>query len=56
MSSTIPVRLMDQKRDYVRMGTKKGQVEVWEDGKREGDVIYGFVYMGKTVRETMEHD
>ncbi len=38
MAKTTPVRLMDQVRDYERMG----------------EMIYGFVYMGTTVREKME--
>lgn len=31
------VRVMDQEKDYKRMGTKKGIIEVWEDGKRDDD-------------------
>ena len=33
----VNVRVMDRDEDYVRMGTKKGQIEVWEDGKRDDD-------------------
>lgn len=32
-----PVRVMDQDRDYARMGTKKDVIEVWEDGRRDDD-------------------
>lgn len=37
MSKKIPVRLMDQPKDYKRMGTKPGVIEMWEDGKRDDD-------------------
>ena len=33
----VNVRLMDRPEDYTRMGTKQGQIEVWEDGKRDDD-------------------
>lgn len=33
----VNVRLMDRPEDYTRMGTKKGEIEVWEDGKRDDD-------------------
>lgn len=37
MAKKSTVRVMDQDRDYIRMGTKKGIIEVWEDGKRDDD-------------------
>lgn len=37
MSKTTNVRVMNQDNDYKRMGTKKGCIEVWEDGKRDDD-------------------
>lgn len=37
MSKEISVRVMDKEKDYKRMGTKKGCIEVWEDGKRDDD-------------------
>lgn len=36
MGKTI-VRVMDQDKDYKRMGTTKGVIEAWEDGKRDDD-------------------
>lgn len=33
----VNVRVMDREEDYARMGTKKDQIEVWEDGKRDDD-------------------
>lgn len=33
----IPIRVMDKDNDYQRMGTKKGVIEAWEDGKRDDD-------------------
>lgn len=33
----IGVRGMDRDEDYRRMGTKKGIIETWEDGKRDDD-------------------
>lgn len=33
----VNVRLMDRPEDYTRMGTKQGQIEVWEDSKRDDD-------------------
>lgn len=33
----VNVRVMDRDEDYTRMGTKKGQIEPWEDGKRDDD-------------------
>lgn len=33
----IDVRLMDRDDDYKRMGTKRGVIEPWEDGKRDDD-------------------
>lgn len=35
--SNINVRVMDCDEDYKRMGTKKGVIETWEDGKRDDD-------------------
>lgn len=37
MAKTTPVRLMDQPRDYERMGTKPGVIEPWEDARRDDD-------------------
>ncbi|CEO06759.1 lipocalin-like domain-containing protein [Paraclostridium sordellii] len=37
MAKDIKVRVMDQEKDYIRMGTKKGYIEAWEDGKRDDD-------------------
>lgn len=37
MAGRIPVRVMDRERDYQRMGTKKGVIEAWEDGRRDDD-------------------
>lgn len=37
MSKQIPVRVMNQGRDYKRMGTKRDVIEPWEDGKRDDD-------------------
>ena len=37
MGRNIEVRLMDQDKDYVRMGTKRDVIEPWEDGKRDDD-------------------
>lgn len=37
MSKRAQVRVMNQDKDYVRMGTKKDRIEVWEDGKRDDD-------------------
>ena len=31
------VRLMNQPKDYEKMGTKPNQIEVWEDGRRDND-------------------
>ena len=33
----VKVRLMDELDDYKTMGTKKGVIEPWEDGKRDDD-------------------
>lgn len=33
----VSVRFMDRPEDYERMGTKKGKIERWEDGKRDDD-------------------
>lgn len=33
----IGIRLMDRKEDYQQMGTKRGIIEPWEDGKRDDD-------------------
>jgi len=33
----VKVRLMDELDDYKKMGTKKGLIEAWEDGKRDDD-------------------
>ena len=35
--SNINVRLMNTDEDYQKMGTKKGCIEPWEDGKRDDD-------------------
>lgn len=35
--SNVNVRVMDRDEDYQRMGTKKGVIEPWEDGKRDDD-------------------
>lgn len=35
--ANVKVRLMDKDEDYKKMGTKKGTIEVWEDGKRDDD-------------------
>lgn len=35
--SKINVRVMDTEADYQRMGTRKGVIEPWEDGKRDDD-------------------
>ena len=35
--SNINVRVMDRDEDYKRMGTKKGVIETWEDGKQDDD-------------------
>ena len=35
--ANVKVRLMDTDEDYKKMGTKKGTIEVWEDGKRDDD-------------------
>lgn len=35
--SNVHVRVMDRDEDYQRMGTKKGVIEPWEDGKRDDD-------------------
>ena len=35
--ANVTVRLMDKDEDYKKMGTKKGTIEVWEDGKRDDD-------------------
>ncbi len=35
--SNVNVRVMDRDEDYQRMGTKKGVIEPWEDGKRDND-------------------
>lgn len=37
MAKVIPVRVMDQPQDYLRMGTQRGMIEAWEDGKRDDD-------------------
>lgn len=37
MKKEISVRVMDKDRDYQRMGTKRGKIESWEDGKRDDD-------------------
>ncbi|WP_057905741.1 lipocalin-like domain-containing protein [Loigolactobacillus bifermentans] len=37
MAKNMPVRVMDQPQDYLRMGTKQGVIEAWEDGKRDDD-------------------
>ena len=37
MGKQIQVRVMDQAHDYERMGTRKGMIEPWEDGKRDDD-------------------
>ncbi len=37
MKKKIPVRVMNQDKDYKRMGTGKGSIEAWEDGKRDDD-------------------
>lgn len=37
--ANVKVRLMDKDADYKRMGTKKGTIEVWEDGKRDDDRV-----------------
>lgn len=37
MAKTIPARVMDQPKDYTRMGTTKGKISAWEDGKRDDD-------------------
>ena len=37
--ANINVRLMDTDSDYKKMGTKKGCIEVWEDGKRDAACI-----------------
>ncbi len=31
--ANVNVRLMDTEADYRRMGTRKGFIEVWEDGE-----------------------
>ena len=33
----VNVRVMDRDEDYKKMGTKKGVIETWEDGKRDDD-------------------
>ena len=33
--ANVTVRLMDKDEDYEKMGTKKGTIEVWEDGQRD---------------------
>lgn len=35
--NNLNVRLMNKDEDYKRMGTKKGEIEAWEDGKRDDD-------------------
>lgn len=37
MREKINVRVMDSPEDYRRMGTKKGKIETWEDGRRDDD-------------------
>lgn len=41
----IGVRVMDRDEDYRRMGTKKGIIETWEDGKMGSVTMTAPVFM-----------
>ena len=47
----VNVRVMDCDKDYKRMGTKKGVIETWEDGKRDDNRAGVLVY---TIRQQYE--